>query len=123
MTHRALAARQEELRRLIADRLDIRARSFRGAVRKAGRLLPARARAAAADIEALETRMAHPKLAARTDPALIDDAAETFRQAMARHPAGARRAHARALLLAEIGSKLLILGALVLLVLHWRTGG
>jgi hypothetical protein len=113
----------EDLRRLLAERLNVRARSFGRAVRKAGRLLPAPARQAARDLATLEARLRHPKLAARTDPAMARAAAETIRQALARHPPGARAARDRAFLLADLGVKALLLIGLALAIVYWRGGG
>jgi len=122
MDQRALDALHEDLRQEIAARLNVRGRSFHEAVRRAGRRMPARARAAAAEMAMLEARLAHPKLAARTDPALIHRAAGTIRASLARHAPGARAARDRSFLLADIGAKLAILLALGLAVLHWQTG-
>jgi len=123
MDQTAIDALHEDLRQVIAARLNVRARSFRGAVRKAGRRLPARARAAAGEMAALEARLANPKLAARTDPALLHRAADTIRASLGHHPPGARAARDRAFLLADIGAKVAILLALGLALLHWQTGG
>jgi hypothetical protein len=122
MTRDALDALKDELREMIAERLNIRARSFERAVRRAGRLLPAQARQAAAEIAACEARLAHPKLAARTDPAVIDRAAGTIRDALKRHRPGARAARDRSFLMAEIGFKIAALIGLGLVFLHWQTG-
>jgi|GEM_PF-3376688 len=122
MTRDTLDATKEELRKMIAERLNVRARSFERAVRQAGRLLPAQARLAAAEIAACEARLAHPKLAARTDPALIDRAAATFRETLSQHKPGARAARDRSFLMAEIGFKLAALIGLGLVFLHWQTG-
>ena len=118
----ALTAQKEELRLLIAERLNVRARSFEGAVRRAGRLLPAQARLAAAELAEIETRLAHPRLAARTDPAHALRAAETIRSSLARHRPGVRAARDRSFLMAEIGFKLVLLIGLGLAFLHWQTG-
>ncbi|MBF9045367.1 hypothetical protein HKCCE4037_18670, partial [Rhodobacterales bacterium HKCCE4037] len=83
MDHATYTRITEDLRRQIDERLYVRARSFPGAVRKAGRLLPANARAAALDLVAMESRLTHPKLAARTDPATVHAAADTVRTALA----------------------------------------
>jgi hypothetical protein len=122
MTRDALDALKEELREMIAERLNVRARSFERAVRRAGRLLPAQARQAAAEIAAYEARLAHPKLAAKTDPALIDRAAGTIREVLTRHRPGERAARDRSVLMAEIGFKLAALIGLGLVFLHWQTG-
>lgn len=122
MDRPALEALHEELRQDIAVRLNIRGRSFRQAVRRAGRLLPADARKAAAEMDALEARLAHPRLAARTDPALITDAADRIRTSLSRYRPGARAERDRSFLLAEIGFKLALLIGLGLAFLHWQTG-
>lgn len=122
MTRDALDAVKDELREMIAERLNVRARSFERAVHRAGRLLPAQARGAAAEIMAFEARLAHPKLAAKTDPALIERAAATIRAALARHRPGARAARDRSFMMAEIGFKLAALIGLGLVFLHWQTG-
>lgn len=122
MNQHALAAIHEELREAIAQRLNVRARSFHAAVRRAGRQLPAPARVAAAEMAALEARLAHPKLAARTDPALILRAAATIRTSLAAYPPGVRAARDRSFLIAEIGVKLAVLIALGLMAVHWQTG-
>jgi hypothetical protein len=122
MTRDALDAMKDELREMIAERLNVRARSFERAVRRAGRLLPAQARSAAAEIAAFEARLAHPKLAARTDPAMVTRAAATIREALSRHRPGARAARDRSFLMAEIGFKLAALIGLGLVFLHWQTG-
>ncbi|QXT40699.1 hypothetical protein [Gymnodinialimonas ceratoperidinii] len=102
----------EELRALMAERLSVRARSFPKAVRKAGRLLPAPARTAARELIALEPRLAHPKLAARTDPAQATRAANVIRNSLARRRPGARAGQRRSLLAAEIGFRaLVVIGA------------
>jgi hypothetical protein len=122
MDKKALEALHEGLRQEMADRLNIRAQSFRQAVRRAGRLLPSDGRAAAAEMEALEARLAHPRLAARTDPALIAQAAGRVRASLSRHRPGLRAARDRSFLLAEIGFKIAVLLALGLTYLHWQTG-
>jgi hypothetical protein len=123
MDQHRLDALHEDLRQCIAARLNVRARSFHGAVRRAGRLMPAQARVAAAEMAALEARLKHPKLAARTDPALIERAADAIRTSLSTYPPGARAARDRSFLLAEIGFKLALLIGLGLAVLHWQTGG
>ncbi|PWK60915.1 hypothetical protein [Roseicyclus mahoneyensis] len=122
MDKTALDALHEDLREALAARLNVRARSFQGAVRRAGRLLPAQARLAAAEMSALEARLAHPKLAARTDPALVVQAADRFRAALAGQRPGARAARDRSFLMAEIGFKLALLIGLGLAFLHWQIG-
>lgn len=122
MDREALDALHEDLRQAIAARLNVRARSFHGAVRRAGRLLPARARVAAAEMAALEARMANPKLAARTDPAMLRQAGDRFRGSLSRHQPGARAARDRSFLMADIGVKLAVLIGLGLAFLSWQTG-
>lgn len=122
MDRAALDAQKDELRQLIAERLNVRAGSFERAVSRAGRLLPASARAAARQIADVETRLDHPKLAARTDPALIERAAETIRTSLSHHRPGVRAARDRSFLMAEIGFKLALLIGLGLAFLHWQTG-
>lgn len=122
MDRQTLDALHEGLRQDIATRLNVRGRDFHQAVRRAGRLLPRDARAAAAEMTALEARLAHPRLATRTDPALIAQAALRLRTSLSRHKPGARAARDRSFLMAEIGFKLAVLLALGLTVLHWQTG-
>jgi hypothetical protein len=122
MTKAPIDRIEDELRQLIAGRLGVRARSFQRAVRRAGRQLPAPARNAAAELGALRARMAHPRLAARTDPSLIGQAAQRFRRSLAGYSPGARVGKARALLMAEIGFRMAVLIALGLAFLHWQTG-
>jgi hypothetical protein len=121
MDQQTLERLHEELRQCIADHLNVRARSFHAAVRRAGRLMPAQARVAAAEMAALEARLKHPKLAARTDPAMIHRAANTIRTSLSIYPPGARAARDRSFLLAEIGFKLALLIGLGLAFLHWQT--
>ncbi len=105
---------------LIADRLGIRARSFRAAVTRAGRLMPAPARQAAEQLFELEARIAHPKLANRTDPAAADEAAATIRLYLQNADAGKRKSRERAFLGAEIGFRIFVILGLVIAVLVWR---
>lgn len=102
------AAVTEDLRGLIAERLSVRAPDFPRAVRKAGRLLPSSARVAAHELIAVEARLNHPRLAAKTDPASIDQAAATVRAALTRRGAGVRAGRARSMLLAEIGFRAMV---------------
>ncbi|MBL4627513.1 MAG: hypothetical protein JKY00_05650 [Roseicyclus sp.] len=120
MDHARYTDLTEELRGLIAERLSIRARTFPRAVRKAGRLLPAAARAAADDLISLETRLSHPKLAARTDPGQVLRAADTIRTALHRHRAGALAGQRRSLLAAEIGFRALLVIGAGLAFLQWQ---
>ena len=122
MDRQALDALHEALRQDIATRLNVRSRNFHQAVRCAGRLLPTDARAAAADMAAIEARLAHPKLAARTDPALLTHAADRIRASLSRYRPGARAERDRSFLMAEIGFKLALLIGLGLAFLHWQTG-
>lgn len=122
MTDHALEAVKEDLRGMIASRLNVRGKSFRDSVRRAGRRLPARARVAAAELEALEARLAHPKLAARTDPAHLRKAAETIRTSLAGHRPGVRAERDRSFLMAEIGFRLAVVIGLGLALLHWQAG-
>ncbi len=117
MDHAQYTALTEDLRAMMAERLAVRARSFPKAVRKAGRLLPANARRAAQDLVALEPRLAHPRLANRTDPAQATKAAATLRTALERHRPGARAGWQRSLLFAEIGFRaLVVIGAGLVLI-------
>lgn len=120
MDHAQYQVVTEDLRGLIAERLSIRARTFPRAVRRAGRLLPAQARAAAQVLIALEPRLSHPKLAARTDPAQALCAAETLRLALTRHRPGARAAQQRSLLAAEIGFRALVVIGAALAFVQWQ---
>jgi len=121
MTQDALDAVKAELRALVAARLNVRARNFERAVQRAGRRLPPPARAAAAEICAIDARLRNPKLAARTDPAIVAQAAETIRVTLARYRPGARAAQDRSLLMAEIGFKLAALIGLGLVFVQWQT--
>lgn len=120
MDHARYQAVTEELRRLMAERLSVRARTFPRAVRRAGRLLPAPARAAAQELIALETRLSHPKLAARTDPARALRAAKTIRTTLARHRSGALAGQRRSLLAAEIGFRALVVIGAGLAFVQWQ---
>ncbi|MDG3041880.1 hypothetical protein [Roseicyclus marinus] len=122
MDERALATLHAELRDEISQRLNVRGKSLGHAVRRAGRLMPAEARAAARDLAALEARLVHPTLAARTDPALIRQAAGRLRAGLSRYEPGARAARDRAFLMAEIGFKLALLIGAGLALLHWQGG-
>lgn len=110
----------EELRALMAERLSVRAKTFPKAVRKAGRLLPAPARAAAKDLIALEPRLSHPKLAARTDPDQANRAARTLRRTLTQHRPGARAGQRRSLLAAEIGFRALVVIGACLMFVQWQ---
>ncbi|OAN70770.1 hypothetical protein A8B78_04785 [Jannaschia sp. EhC01] len=120
MDHGQYQTLTEELRSLMAERLSVRARTFPRAVRRAGRLLPAPARTAAQELIALETRLSHPKLAARTDPAQATRAAETVRNALMRHRPGARAGQQRSLLAAEIGFRALVVIGAGLAFMQWQ---
>lgn len=120
MDHARYIEVTDELRGLMAEHLSVHARSFPRAVRKAGRLLPAPARAAARDLIALETRLIHPKLAARTDPAVANRSADTIRSALARHRPGARTGQQRSLLAAEIGFRALVVIGASLAFVQWQ---
>ena len=120
MDHARYTKTTEELRTLMAERLSVRARTFPKAVRKAGRLLPAQARAAARDLIALDTRLSHPKRAARTDPAKAERAADTLRRCLTRHRPGARAGQRRSLLAAEIGFRALVVIGASLAFVQWQ---
>ena len=120
MDHARYQTVTEDLRTLMAERLSVRAATFPKAVRKAGRLLPAPARAAAHDLIALEPRLSHPKLAARTDPAQADRAADTLRKSLTRHRPGARAGQRRSLLAAEIGFRALVVIGASLAFVQWQ---
>ncbi|MEX3014311.1 hypothetical protein [Gymnodinialimonas hymeniacidonis] len=121
MDHARYTEMTEGLRQQMAERLNIRARSFPRAVQKAGRLLPPSARSAAQELVAAETRLTHPKLAARTDPASLQAAADTISDALSRHRPGARAAQRRSLLAAEIGFRALVVIAAGLMFLQWQS--
>jgi hypothetical protein len=120
MDHQSYTAITEGLRQQMAERLSIRARSFPHAVRKAGRLLPANARAAARDLIAAEPRLRHPKFATRTDPNAIHTAANTFSAALRRHKPGTRRARQRSLLAAELGFRALVIIVAGMMFVQWQ---
>lgn len=111
----------EDLRAMITSRLSLRARSFERAVAKAGRLLPLKARDAAQDLIALKARLAHPRLAARTDFSRATEAARTIRTALARHRPGIRASQARTMLVAEVGFRVLVIVIAGLAVLQWQS--
>ncbi|WP_224815875.1 hypothetical protein [Hasllibacter sp. MH4015] len=121
MDHARYIEVTDDLRDLIAERLSIRAKSFPRAVRKAGRLLPPNARAAADALIQLEPRVSHPKLAVRTDPAQVDHAAETIRTALSAHRPGARASRQRSLFMAEVGFRALVLIGAGLAFLQWHS--
>lgn len=121
MDHARYTDMTEDLRALMAERLSIRARTFPRAVRKAGRLLPANARAAADELIELEQRLAHPKLAARTDPAHAARAADTLRATLKAYRPGARASRQRSLLMAEIGFRTLVVIGAGLAILQWQS--
>lgn len=120
MNYARYQAVTEELRGLMAERLSVRAKTFPKAVRKAGRLLPGPARAAAQDLISLEARLSHPKLAARTDPAQAERAADTLRRTLTRHRPGARAGQRRSLLAAEIGFRALVVIGASLAFVQWQ---
>jgi len=72
-------------------------------------------------LAAIEARLANPKLAARTDPALIHRAADTIRTSLAHRSPGARAARDRSFLMADIGVKLAVVIGLGLALLNWQT--
>ena len=112
MDHSTYSDITEDLRQQITERLSVRARTFPQAVQRAGHLLPAPARAAAANLIAVEPRLSHPKFAARTDPETIKASVATIQSALARHKPGQRAARQRSLLAAEIGFRaLVVIGA------------
>ncbi|ABD56354.1 hypothetical protein [Jannaschia sp. CCS1] len=120
MDHAGYTELTEELRGLMADRLSVRARTFPKAVRKAGRLLPEPARQAARELVEIEARLAHPKLAARTDPMQTQRAAETLRTSLLRHRSGALAGQRRSLLAAEIGFRALVILGAGLAFVQWQ---
>lgn len=120
MDHARYLVVTDELNGLMAERLSVRARTFPRAVRKAGHLLPASARRAARELIALETRLSHPKLAARTDPAAANRAANAVRSALTQHRPGARAGQQRSLLAAEIGFRALVVIVAVLAFVQWQ---
>lgn len=120
MDHTRYTEVTEELRDLIAERLNVRARTFPKAVRKAGRMLPAPARNAARDLTEMEARLTHPKLATRTDPSLVLQAAEVIRSALSHHRPGALAAQRRSLLVAEIGFRALVIIGAGLALAQWQ---
>ena len=122
MDHASYSLMTEDLRVMMAERLSIRAKTFPKAVRKAGRLLPANARAAAQELIALDHRLSHPKLAARTDPTLATRAETTVRTALNRHRPGARTGYQRSLLLAEIGFRAMVVIAVGLAIFQMQSG-
>lgn len=120
MDHTRYTELTEELRGLMAERLSVRARTFPGAVRKAGHLLPAPARTAAQELISLDGRLGHPKLAAKTDPAQATRAAETIRRTLTKHRPGARAGQRRSLLAAEIGFRALVVIGAGLAFVQWH---
>ncbi len=120
MTPEQYTALTDPLRATISARLGVRGRSFRTTVLRAGRLLPAPARDAAASLLALEQRLDNPKLAHRTDPAIARSAAQTVQAYLSHRPEGLRTARRRALLAAELGFRGMVLLVAILTVLRWR---
>ncbi len=112
MTPEEFDTATEDLRPLLSERLGVRARSPLRGLKRAGRLLPARARHASAELEHLRARLDHPKLAYRTDPRHVARAAGTIRTALGRHRPGQRVDRQRALLWGELGFRAFVtLGA------------
>ncbi|RMA43866.1 hypothetical protein D9R08_02775 [Rhodophyticola porphyridii] len=104
----------------IEERLGIRARSFRRAVERAGRLLPAGARQAASSLLEIEARMRNPKLASRVDPSVAREALTRFSAQMRGIEPGKRQAMDRAVFWAEIGFRAAVFLALLIGFLVWR---
>ncbi|QBY00969.1 hypothetical protein E2K80_09710 [Rhodophyticola sp. CCM32] len=120
MTPDRLQEIMEEARALISEHLGIRAPTFRRAVARAGRLLPPQARQAATQLLELDRRIQHPKLAARTDPAMAEQALASLNRQLRSIEPGKRQAQARAFFWAEIGFRAALVLALLVTVLVWR---
>lgn len=120
MTLEEIDTLTDELRGLIAERLGIRAKSFAQAVKRTNRLLPTPVRNSAQALLAFQARAAHPKLAARTDPALVQAEAETVKRHLMTLKAGERQARERAFLFGEIAFRVAIVLVLIVVLLVWR---
>lgn len=120
MTGLAIQQMADRIAALMEDRLGTRGRGLAEKLRRDGRRLPRKVRAAATLLARAEGLAGHPRLAAQNDPQALAEAYDTCHAYLA--PLGRwqrRRAVAEGVALSILVS-LALLALLVAALLHWR---
>ncbi len=120
MTDPQLQATLDTLRASFAERIGARGRNFAQAVRRAGRRLPRKHRAAAATLVDAERMAANPRLARLIDAGQIERAVQDLETWLATQDPRERRKTAIINWAALIGFYVLATAGLVIAFLVWR---
>ena len=115
-----VAARCDDLCRLMEDKLSLRRGPFEARLHRAGRRLPARIRAQGQIVAQAAAMAAHPRLARRIDHTAVDRAYIEMRNHLKGIDAADLRRGAVLGVLGGLAFNLLLFAALVLAFLRWR---
>jgi hypothetical protein len=110
----------EELRTAFAARLGVHGHDLAAVVRRAGRMVPRRHRAAAGVLVEAERMAANPRLARLVEPARVEAAARELRDWLASVNPRDRRMARIVGVTAGIAFNLLVLAGVIVAVLVWR---
>jgi hypothetical protein len=109
-----------EMRTAFAERLGVHGHDLAAVVRRAGRMVPRRHRAAAGVLVEAERMAANPRLARLVDPAHVETAAAELRDWLATVDSRDRRITRIVGVAAGIAFNLLVLAGVIVAVLVWR---
>jgi hypothetical protein len=115
-----IAARCDDLCRLMEDKLSLRRGPFEARLRRAGRRLPARIRAQGQIVAEAAAMAAHPRLARRIDHAAVHRAYIEIRGYLQRVDRADLRRGALLGILGGLAFNLLLFAVLAIVFLHWR---
>lgn len=120
MERTAVRQLAERVSELLEEKLAVSGKTIDARVARAGRLLPRKVRRAAKEMARANKMTRSPKLLMQIDPEKVTRAYDTCVKYLTKVDPKKRGADFRMGLLASIGQKILIVGALVVAVLVWR---
>lgn len=110
----------ERVTALMEQKLRLKGKDLRGKLRKGGRLLPRRVRAAAEHLADASERSQNPKLLLQIDEAAVVAAYDVCSKHLSKIDAGHRRTSSILGTASSIAASLLVVGVIVIGVLYWR---
>ena len=110
----------ERITALMEQRLKLKGKDLSEKLRKGGRLLPRRVRAAAEQLAVASERSQNPKLLLQIDEAAVVAAYDTCSRHLSKIDAGYQRTSSILRTASSIAGSLLIVALIVIGVLYWR---
>ena len=105
---------------LLGEKLGVRGRTLEARFKKAGRMVPRRARKTIPTLIEAERMAVDPKLLVRIDPDVVSRAYDVAVRELGEIDAGAEKSRKRLNLLAIVAFQVLVIGGIFIAIMRWR---